>query len=81
MRLRRPPTDGNPPAEIPVPPGPAARRALLSVREALILSGGFLIGLAAGVLTYLGLHNLALAVLAAGPAFAGAIKFLDAVIA
>jgi hypothetical protein len=54
---------------------------LLTVREALILSGGLVIGVAAGILTYFAVHNLALSVLAGGPACAGAIKFLDAVIA
>ena len=45
------------------------------------LSGGIVIGVAAGILTYFAVHNLALSVLAGGPACAGAIKFLDAVIA
>jgi hypothetical protein len=81
MRVRRPRADRNPDPDKSELSGPAARRALLTVREALILSGGVAIGVAAGVLTYFGVHNLALSVLAGGPACAGGIKFLDAVIA
>ena len=81
MRVRRQKADGNPSAEKSELPDSAAHRALLTVREALILSGGLVIGVAAGILTYLAVHNLALSVLASGPACAGAIKFLDAVIA
>jgi hypothetical protein len=81
MRVRRPKPDGNPAADKSDLPAPPSRRALLTVREALILSGGLVIGVVAGVLTYFAVHNLALSVLASGPACAGAIKFLDAVIA
>ena len=81
MRVRRQKADGNPAANISELPDSASHRALLTVREALILSGGIVIGVAAGILTYFAVHNLALSVLAGGPACAGAIKFLDAVIA
>lgn len=81
MRLRPSAADGNPAEDRSNLPGSASRQPLLTVREALILSAGLAIGVAAGVLTYFAVHNLALAVLAGGPAFAGAIKFLDAVIA
>jgi hypothetical protein len=81
MTVRRPKADGNPAADKSELPGPPSRRALLTVREALILSGGLVIGVVAGILTYFAVHNLALSVLAGGPACAGAIKFLDAVIA
>jgi hypothetical protein len=81
MRVRRQEADGNPAANKSELPDSASRRALLTVREALILSGGIVIGVAAGILTYFAVHNLALSVLAGGPACAGAIKFLDAVIA
>ena len=81
MRVRRSKADGNPPANSSESCGSVSRRALLTVREALILSGGLVIGVAAGILTYFAVHNLTLSVLAGGPACAGAIKFLDAVIA
>jgi hypothetical protein len=81
MRLRRPAADGKTAAEKTELPSFASRQALLTVRVALILSGGLFIGLTAGVLTYFAVHNLALAALAGGPAFAGAVKFLDAMIA
>ncbi len=81
MRLRRPRADGNPAADKSEMSDSAPRRALLTVREFLILSGGLVIGVAAGVLTYFAVHNVALSVLACGPACAGTIKFLDAVIA
>jgi hypothetical protein len=61
--------------------GSGPRRALLTVREALILLGGLATGVAAGVLTYFAAHSLAVSVLAGGSACAGAIKFLDTVIA
>jgi hypothetical protein len=54
---------------------------LLTLRAAVILSGGLVVGAATGILTYLVVHHLAEAVLASIPAVAGAIKFLDALIA
>jgi hypothetical protein len=81
MRVRRSKADGNPAADKSDLPDSASRRALLTVREAFILMGGLVIGVVVGALTYFAVHNLALSVLAAGPACAGAIKFLDAVIA
>lgn len=81
MRVRREKADGNPAADISELPDSASPKALLTVREALILSGGIVIGVAAGILTYFAVHNLPLSVLAGGPACAGTIKFLDAVIA
>ena len=81
MRVRRPRANGNPGADKSELSDSTSHRALLTVREALILSVGLAIGVAVGGLTYFAVHNLALSVLACGPAFAGAIKFLDAVIA
>jgi uncharacterized membrane protein YfcA len=81
MRVRPGKADGNPAADKSELSGSAARRALLNVREALILSCGLVIGIVTGVLTFFAVHNLALSVLAGGPACAGAIKFLDTVIA
>jgi hypothetical protein len=79
MTVRRPEADGNPDeAKLS---GLVSRRALLSLREAVILSGGLVAGVVTGVLTYFAVHNLAEAVLAGIPACAGAIKFLDALIA
>jgi hypothetical protein len=80
--LRRPRAEGNPSdAGNSESPGHSSRQPLLSVRVALILSAGLVIGVITGVLTYFAVHNLALSVLAGGPACAGAIKFLDTVIA
>jgi hypothetical protein len=62
-------------------PGSSQRSALLTLRAAVILSGGLAVGLATGILTYLAVHNLPDAALAGIPACAGAIKFLDALIA
>jgi hypothetical protein len=61
--------------------GSSSRRALLTLRAAVILSGGLAIGLATGILTYFAVHNAPDAVLAGIPACAAAIKFLDALIA
>ena len=52
-------------------------RALLTLRAAVILLAGLVAGVAAGILTYLGISDLPVAVLAGIPACAGAIKFLD----
>ena len=80
MTLRRLEADGN-------ADGPKSglsvfspRRALLSLRAAVILSSGLIAGVATGVLAYLAARNLAESVLADIPACAGAIKFLDVLI-
>jgi hypothetical protein len=61
-------------------PDSIPRRGLLSVRDTMIFSGGLIAAVATGVLTYFVGRNLAAAVLAGIPAFAGAVKFLDKVI-
>jgi hypothetical protein len=61
--------------------GSSSHRALLTLRAAVILSGGLVVGLATGILTYFAVHNVPDAVLAGIPACAAAIKFLDALIA
>jgi hypothetical protein len=79
MTVRRPEADGNPDrANLS---GSASRRALLTLRAAVILSCGLVAGVVTGVLTYFVVHNLAEAVLAGIAAFAGAITFLDALVA
>jgi hypothetical protein len=80
MTVRRPIADRNPDWDKSRLSGSFSRRALLSLRAAVILSGGLVAGVAAGILTYLAAHNLAGAVLAGLPACAGAIKFLDALV-
>jgi hypothetical protein len=80
MTLRPPGADGNINGAKSELSGSAPRRALLTLREAAILSGGLLVGLGTGILTYLAVHNLPEAVLAGGPACAAAIKFLDTII-
>jgi hypothetical protein len=77
MTVRRPEADGNPDAN----KSELSGSALLNVREALILAVGLVIGVATGVLTYFAVHNPAQSVLVGIPACAGAIKFLDALIA
>jgi hypothetical protein len=81
MTVRRPEADGNSRGAKSGLSGPASSRALLTLRAAVILSGGLVVGAATGILTYLVVHHLAEAVLASIPAVAGAIKFLDALIA
>ena len=80
MTVRLPAPDGNPDRDKSGLSGSFSRRALLSLRAAVILAGGLVAGIATGILTFLVVHNLAEAVLAALPACAGAIKFLDALI-
>jgi len=80
MTVRRPVADGNPDEDKSRLSGSFSRRALLSLRAAVILSGGLAAGVATGILTYLAVHNLSEAVLAGLPACAGAITFLDALI-
>ena len=58
------------------------KQPLLPLRSAVVLLFAMLIGAAAGGLTYFSSsHNVAAAVIAAGTAFAGAVIWLDAVIA
>ena len=87
VRISDRPSEGNPPRR--------SRReiagldrdgsGLLSARSATILGASFLIALVAGVLAYLTLGrfpaDLTGAVLAAGTAFAGAVRLLMAIIA
>lgn len=55
---------------------------LLSLRSAVVLLLAMLIGTAAGGLFYLSSgHNMAMASIAAGATFAGAVNWLDTVIA
>ncbi|WP_155766038.1 hypothetical protein [Mycobacterium colombiense] len=55
---------------------------LLPLRSVVVLLFAMLIGSAAGGLTYLSSgHNMAVAIIAAGTAFAGAVIWLDTVIA
>jgi hypothetical protein len=81
MTVRRPSADGNTHGTKSGLSGYAPRRALLTLRAAVILSGGLLAGMVTGVLTYLAVRNPAEAVLAGIPACAGAVKFLDTLIA
>jgi hypothetical protein len=54
---------------------------LLPLRTAVILLCALLIGTTAGALTYFGAKNLTSATLAGGSAFAGAVLWLDKIIA
>jgi hypothetical protein len=81
MTVRRPEAKRNTYRAKSASPGSSSRRALLTLRAAVILSGGLLVGLATGILTYFAVHNVPDAVLAGIPACAAAIKFLDALIA
>ena len=80
MTVRRQVADGNPDGDKSGLSGSFSRRALLSLRATVILSGGLVTGIATGILTYLAVRNPSEAVLAGLPACAGAIKFLDALI-
>ena len=87
IRVSDPSSEGNPPRQ-PSPEISGRDRdggGLLSPRSAVILGASFLIAVIAGVLAYLTLGrfpaDLAGAALAAGTAFAGAVRLLMAIIA
>jgi len=87
IRVSDSPAEGNPPR--PADGGISGREqdgsGLLSARSAAILGASLLIALITGVLAYLTLGrspaDLAGAILAAGTAFAGAVRLLMAIIA
>ncbi|TXI56683.1 MULTISPECIES: hypothetical protein [Mycobacteriaceae] len=54
---------------------------LMTLRTAVVLIGGLLIGVAAGALTYCGTKKLATAVLAGGSAFGVGVVWLHTIIA
>lgn len=54
---------------------------LMTLRTAVVLMGGLLIGVAAGALTYCGTKTLATAVLAGGSAFGVGVVWLHTIIA
>ncbi len=80
MRVRRPAPDRNTPDVRSELSGSGRRQGLLTLRAAVILSGGLVAAMATGVLTYAVAVNLAVAVLMGIPAFAGTVQFLDALI-
>ena len=85
VRISKPPPEGNPPwqpgSEIS---GRDRDESLLSIRSATILGASFLIAVVAGGLAFLTIGrfpaDLAGAALAAGTAFAGAVRLLMAII-
>jgi hypothetical protein len=77
MTLRPPGEDGN---TRDSKSGPGSHRVSLTLRDVVILSGGLVVGIVTGILTYLAGCNPPEAVLAGIPACAGAISFLDALI-
>jgi hypothetical protein len=77
MTLRRPKADGNSHDAKSGSSDPTSRRVSLSVRDAVVLAGGLVAGIITGLLTYLAVHNLPVAVLAGVPAFAGTVNFLE----
>lgn len=81
MTVRRPGLDVNTRGARSGMSGSAPRRALLAQRTAVILLGGLMAGVAAGILSFFAAHTLPLAVLAGVSACAGAIKYLDYLIA
>lgn len=81
MTLRRSEADGNTSEEKSALSGSASHRVKLTVRDALIFSGGLVAGIGAGILTFLAVHKLPEAFLAGIPACAATIRFLDALIA
>jgi len=66
---------GTPAACPPDGPGP-----LLTLRSAVILGAALIAGLATGTLTWLATASLPAALLAVGPACAGAVMLLNAII-
>jgi hypothetical protein len=66
---------GIPGAPVPEGPGP-----LLTLRSAVILGAGLLAGIATGTLTWLATASLPAALLAVGPAGAGSVTLLNAII-
>ena len=80
MRVRDPVAEGNTPDGKSGLSGSGRRRGLLSLRSAVILSGGLVAAAATGALTYIVAASLAAAALAGIPAFASAVTFLDALI-
>jgi hypothetical protein len=66
-------------------PDAAGKRALLTLRAAVILGSGLLLGAAAGILTYLcgprHAGGLPTAAITAAAVFVAAVKLLDAIIA
>jgi hypothetical protein len=86
LRLSDPPSEGNPPrpADAEMPGRERDSSGLLSARSAAILGASFVIAVIAGVLAYLTLGrppaDFAGAALAAGTAFAGAVRLLMAII-
>ena len=81
MTLRRREADGNAREAKSEVSGSGSRRAALTVRDAVILLSGLVVGIATAVLTFFAVRNLPEAVLAGIPACAAAIRFLDALIA
>jgi hypothetical protein len=84
MTVRRRPADRNTPLGPGWETGPASpgeRGPLLTLRQAVILIAGLVIGTAAGVLAYLAGGRAADAVLAGGAASAAAISLLNTLIA
>jgi hypothetical protein len=57
------------------------KQPLLTLRATVVMLCALLIGAAAGALTYLGTQELAGAVLAGVSAFAGAVVWLDKIVA
>ncbi|MBB3753622.1 hypothetical protein FHT44_006144 [Mycolicibacterium sp. BK634] len=56
-------------------------QALLTLRSAVVLLCALIIGIVAGVLTYLSTRGVAGALLAAGTAFGGAVLWFNKIIA
>ena len=68
------------PGRVPAAPSPDGPRPLLTLRSAVILGAALLAGLAAGTLTWLATASLPAALLAVGPAGAGCVTVLNAII-
>jgi hypothetical protein len=81
MTVRRPGLDVNTRRARSGISGSAPHRALLALRTAVILLSGLVAGVATGILTFFVVYSLPLAVLAGISACAGAIKYLDYLIA
>ena len=80
MTIRRSESDRNSGEDPASETGSSVRSSLLTLRAGFILSAGVMVGVAAGILTYLAARRAADSVLAGGAAFAGSVTLLNSLI-
>ncbi|MDQ4031203.1 MAG: hypothetical protein M3332_02595 [Actinomycetota bacterium] len=77
MAIQRPPTQSPPP--LPAPP-PPSRRPLITLRTALILTIGVLVGASVGVASVMTGLSLVEIMMSTGTAFAATVVFFNKII-